>query len=102
MCFAEAATEEETGRCTLGFEIEIVNYEIKDFFIVLQILPLDALQSVIQLDEGSGTAIWIRPSAIMEAHMESRKQRVAKDSRRDVEDGNLKVVLGYKAKGNLN
>jgi len=51
---------------------------------------------------GSGVAIWIRPFAIREAHIESLMHRAAEESSEDVEYSNLKVVLGCKAKGKPN
>ena len=83
-------------------EIEIVNYKIKDFFIVLPIHLLNAIESPIQLDEGSGAAIWMGPFAFREAHIEGLMQRAAEESSQDVEYGDLKVVLGCKAKGKPN
>jgi hypothetical protein len=79
-------------------EIEILNYKVKDFFTVLPMRQLDAVQSFIQLDEGSGVAIWIGPFAFREAHIESLMQRAAEEGSRDVEDGDLKVVLGCRTK----
>jgi hypothetical protein len=77
-------------------DIEIDNYEVKDFFFVLPICLLDAIESYIQLDMGSGPAIWLRPLTIREAHIESLLQRAAEEGSRDVEDSDHKVVLGGK------
>jgi len=83
-------------------EIEIVNYEVKDIFIVLPICLLDAIESLIQFDKGSGLAIWIRPLAFKEAHIESLMQRATKERSRDVEYGDMKIMLGCKAEGKPN
>jgi hypothetical protein len=71
----------------------MVNNEVKDFFIVLAIRLLDAVESFIQLHEGSGAAISIRLFALREGHMESLMQRAAENGSRNGEDGDLKVVL---------
>jgi len=97
MCLPKITTEEETGWCNQGLETEVVNYDIKDFFILLPIRLLDAIENLIQPDKGSGLAIWIRLFTIREAHIESLMERVAEESSRDVEDGDLNVVLGSKA-----
>jgi len=52
---------------------------------------------MIQCDQWSGPALWLRPFAIREAHVESLMQRAAEESSRDVEEGNLIVLLGCKA-----
>jgi hypothetical protein len=75
-------------------ETENSDIEIKDFFTVLSIRLLDAVQSFIQLEEWSGPAIWIGPFAFRQAHIESLIERAAKEGSRDVDDGDLKVLLG--------
>ena len=102
ICFADIAPEEETGSCNRGLEIEVVNYQVKDFFIVLPIRLLDAVHSIIQLDEWSGAAIWIRPFAFREAHIESLMQRAAEEGTRDVEDSDSNNALGCMAEGKPN
>ena len=60
------------------------------------------MESFIQFDKGSGPAIWIRPFAIREANIESLMQRAAEESSGDIEDGDLKVMLGSKAESKPN
>jgi len=72
-------TEEETRSCNSCLEIELVNYIVKDFCIVFPIRLLDAIESLIQFDKGSGPAIWIRPFDFREAHIESLMQMAAEE-----------------------
>ena len=97
ICFDEITTEEETRIYNLGLETEIVNNEIKDFFIVLLARLLDAIASIIQLDKGSSPAISIRPFAFREAQIKSLIQGTAEEGSGDVQDADLKVVFGCKA-----
>lgn len=57
---------------------------------------LDDVQSIIQLAEGFGVAIWIGLFAFREANIEVLMQRAPEEGSWDVKDGNLKVMLGMK------